>query len=602
MNSFWNENLKLFEQRFPELASQLDKATCPDMVLMQAKNGMTVASHNGLMLHSKYDPKKEAENLIKQFDGEKSDTALFLGFGLGYAVIDFAEKYPDKTIMIAESRSDFFFTALENADWTPVFRHPKLIITAGADLAQAKEILSTLNATTLHVFRTKAQSAHDEEYFTSLEKAVLQNAEKEKVNTNTLEKFSHLWTSNSLRNLRTMEKFDGANKYLNLGREIPFTVIAAGPSLETLLPHLSEIKKRSMIVCVDTALHACLKAGVEPDFIILADPQYYCSLHLEFLRSPSSVLLAEIAAYPSVLRFQCREIVLFTSLFPIGQYFEKQCGTKGQLLAGGSVTTSAWDFARLCDSRRIYIAGMDLGFPGMQTHIRGSKFEEKIHAASCRTKNAETDNASCLISASPYFASDYDGNKILTDKKMALYSWWFETHCTKARDQGAETYSLTPQSQAIKGIERSSIEEFLKLPEIEELKKEFFARAQEMAAKYPRPDMTPLIEKFTSSILVLKQLAKKGLDITKKTEADRTRIEDSNYKLNQIDNQILKSEVKDAASLVFPTQRQLEKLVSQIPNQTEADKQLYSIRYSKIIYTQLLKSTEELEKFFPIFS
>ena len=77
-----------------------------------------------------------------------------------------------------------------------------------------------------------------------------------------------------------------------------------------------------MIVCVDTALHACLKQNVEPDFIILTDPQYYASLHLEFLSSPSSILITEIAAYPSVLRFRCKETVLYSSMFPIGQFFE----------------------------------------------------------------------------------------------------------------------------------------------------------------------------------------------------------------------------------------------------------------------------------------
>ena len=137
----------------------------------------------------------------------------------------------------------------------------------------------------------------------------------------------------------------------------------------------------------------------------------------------------------------------------------------------------------MCGASEIFFAGMDLGFPNKETHIRGSKFEEKIHYESIRTKTAETKNIQTLFSAAPFYAKDYNGNEILTDKKMQLFSWWFEKNCTSASAQGIKTFSLTPESLAINGIEKFSLEEFLLKPIAKDRKKIFFEKAQENKKK-----------------------------------------------------------------------------------------------------------------------
>lgn len=193
-----------------------------------------------------------------------------------------------------------------------------------------------------------------------------------------------------------------------------------------------------------------MRAGVESDFVILSDPQYYCFEHIEFLSSPSSILLTEIAAHPEVFNFKCRERVLFSSMFPVGAYFEARLGIKGVLRAGGSVATSAWDFARYSGAREIFIAGMDLGFPGSATHIAGSSFEEGLNRSSVRTCPAEIGSVRYLMSASPYYARDVCGRPLLSDEKMRLFAWWFETNALLARERGIATFTLTDESLGIR--------------------------------------------------------------------------------------------------------------------------------------------------------
>ncbi|MGN0729228.1 motility associated factor glycosyltransferase family protein [Treponema sp.] len=602
MNSIWNKNSALFRERFPQLCLSLRDESSDQTEFENAKNGSLTAKHRGILLHSKYNPEKEASVFIDSFNPEKKDTAVFLGFGLGYAPVEFARRFPEKTLVLIENDTGLFFAALHSIDWQPVFSHEKLILLIGAEKSQAESFLSGYSYSRTQLFRTKAQTLHSQDYFDSLEAFMMQNKEKEDVNTNTLEKFSHLWLSNSCKNAHFIETLDGVNKFSGAAAGLPFVILAAGPSLKKILPHLQKIKERAILVCVDTALHSCIEFNVEPDFIILADPQYYCSVHLEFLKSLSSVLITEIAVYPSVFRFQCREKVLFSSMFPIGKYFEKRMGEKGKLASGGSVTTTAWDFARLCGAKEIFIAGMDLGFPGKETHIRGSKFEEKIHAESSRTKSAESKNLASLFSAAPFFAENYNGEKILTDKRMSLFSWWFEKNCETAASQGTKTFSLTPESLAVKGIEKFSLQEFLSKPCIKESRNFFFEKSQENRKNYEISGAASFEQaqsQFLESLKTLEFLAARGTEICSQAINGKIPLSSVCQMLNKIDMEISTSSAKEAAALVFPTQRQLDSLSEKIPNKTSDDKKNYAIHYSNLIYSELLASISLYKKFFP---
>ncbi len=561
---------------------------------IEAKNGSSSASYEGIMLHSKYNPEREAEQLVSTCSDD-CPCAVFLAFGLGYAPIVFAKKHPDAALILVEKDPVFLFAAFATLDWQPVLEHSEIIFAVDADVQTASSLIRPHNSNDMAIFSNAAWTSHDKEYFETLRSAISRDSHKNQVNTNTLEKFSRLWLRNSCKNLPYLAQLGGVKDYFGIAPStVPFVVLAAGPSLETILPHLAELKKRAVLICVDTALRACLNAGVEPDFIVLVDPQYACARHVEFLSSPTSVLIAESAVWPSVFRFNCREIVLCSSLFPIGQYFERHLGQKGALGAGGSVATTAWDFARKCGAKKIYMAGMDLGFPGKQTHIRGSQFEERSHRLSKRTNTAESDGVNALFSACPKKGCDYNGNEMLTDERMSIFSWWFENSCATAIQDGQETLTLTPQSLAIKGIKKSDVSEILSMPPMEREKEGFFIRAQKQKILSQEEaknagSYQSVLNSFKSRLQKLRDLAKKGRSLCKKGMQDRLKIPEVNAELSRIDAQILSSDAKDAAALVFPTERQLKELSKNLPESPE----LKALSYSDLIYTELNRAIEE---------
>ena len=606
MNSFLNKNYALFEKRFPSLSEMLkddfdsfEKNPLP-LNIENAKNGSPTVMDNKLALHSKYNPEREAQQFVANFSEDAYQAAVFISFGLGYAPIEFVKKHPSVPVIIIEPDPNYLLMAFSVLDWSSILNHENLIIAVKANVDAIQQILSQYKSSHLYTFTIPSQTAHCKDYAEAVKSIIKKNEQKDTINTNTLEKFSHLWLNNSCRNLRKLEILDGIQKYAGVNKKlsspIPFVVLAAGPSLATILPYLKELKKRSIIICVDTALHSCLACGIEPDFIILVDPQYACAMHLEFLSAPTSILVTESAAWPSVFRFNCKEIVLCSSMFPIGQYFEKKMGQKGKLGAGGSVSTTAWDFARICGAKEIFIAGMDLGFPGKQTHIRGSQFEEREHRVSNRINSSETQSTTALMSAYPTYAQDYNGKKLLTDKRMSLFSWWFENNCQIAEKEGTRTYSITKESLAIKNIYSADVKDLLALPDLSGVKKEFFAIAQNVAEQYRqsslKSDFNTVYSSFISNLEMLDAIAKKGLALCDKAIKNRLKAPEIFQELSLVDAKIMNSEAKDAASLVFPTERKIKELTKDLPQEPH----LKSLYYSKIIYAELTKAIHEYLK------
>ncbi|MBP5448126.1 MAG: motility associated factor glycosyltransferase family protein, partial [Treponema sp.] len=367
MTSTWNENFSLFTERFAALARMLEplipanllqglkaadqessqgqdaaaflNATFPFYNFSISKSGALTASQNGLPLHSAYNPIAEAERTAATIKDSDKEILVFAGIGLGYLPIAAAQipGAEQKTFVILEPSAPHFFAALASLDFTELFKIPKLFFVIGADVEQAATLVQCAGGfEKSQTFAQKSQTAHAQEWFDAFFKRGQQHKDKAQVNTNTLEKFGRLWLKNGARNLRQMQELAGVSSFFGAARfgqdeALPCVLLAAGPTLQTVLPHLREIQERAVTIAVDTALRACLKAGVQPDFIFLTDPQYWAWRHLAGLSSPQSILVVESAAYPSAFRFDCKKTVLMSSLFPLGKYFEERLGKKGSL-------------------------------------------------------------------------------------------------------------------------------------------------------------------------------------------------------------------------------------------------------------------------------
>lgn len=559
------------------------------------------AKENGKYLHSAYNPLREAEQAAKTIKGSAKDVfgAAFFGCGLGYTVLEYARLFPGDTIILVESDARYFLTALSVLDWSDFFSVKNIVLAVRTEPAQVISLIEKCGGFShIKIYENAAQTEHAKTYFSALNSLVARNKQKSKINSTTLEKFSSLWLRNSCRNLHFLAEKDGVNIYKDkLSPEIPALILAAGPTLSQVLPYLKELKKHAVLIAVDTALRACLKAGAEPDFIILADPQYYAYRHIAGLSSPGSVLITESAAYPAVFRFNCRKIVMCSSMFPLGQFVESKIGAKGILSAGGSVSTTAWDFARLAGAKNIVFAGLDLGYPDFETHIRGSTFEEKIHALSNRLNPAEKMGIASLFAAGIQKDKDYDGNEILTDAKMKMFAWWFESKQEEFSAAGIKSYSLSSKSLKIPGFKTMDLEQLLSLPDFSNLKNDFFNKSESFSASESKAEeFEKVLKMIQDGLEELYSLAKSAESICDEAVLSHDFKKRSGFsmQLALIDSKITNSEFKDIASLVFPTEPRLNKIFSE--KDFSNDELTATFQRSKIIYSLVKQSVREYQK------
>ncbi|UTY23774.1 motility associated factor glycosyltransferase family protein [Treponema denticola] len=470
-------NAELFTRRFPELsaalgldseigikqfAERISKSYYLEETKLKGKDKkIFTACINGKYIHSKYNPISEAEkNISLDFfeDKKAKSSCVFYGLGLGYTQELYAKKYPKSSLIIIEPDLFVFFLFLQSRPLDDFFMHENLILLLGLYPKDVLDFFESKSFFALPIFKIHSLIDVSASWFSEFEALKKRRNEKTNLNKNTLKKFGKLWLKNFLKNKTQVENLPGILHLKNLFYSYPCMIIAAGPGLDDTINLVKENEDKFIIIAADTAVRACHRHGLKPDFILLMDAQYWNYLHLADLDISDSILITESSVYPAVFRLKTKAKFLCTSMFPLAQYIENLIGEKGKLVTGGSVATACWDFARILGCPEIIFAGLDLAFSDFQTHFKGSRFEEDVNAFSNRFFPSETASHLSLYSASPQLKEGYEG-KVLSDKRMEMYAWWFESKIAEFPD--IKTYKLLPRGLKIPNMPALSKEGFL---------------------------------------------------------------------------------------------------------------------------------------------
>ena len=462
---FREGNLRALGRRFSELESLLRNSDAAVLEVLQTPKGFPTARAAGRLLHSRYDPEGEARKAAATAEAAGADTLVILGPGLFYAAEAALNGFPGLRVIAVSADPSFLAACLELRDLQTPLADERLSILAGGPPEGLLWIFERLGTRRIRVLENKAELELYPEWY-GRAKAVLTRWEsKETINSATLKRFGRLWVRNLARNLDEIPRHPGVAELEGTFSRIPAVVAAAGPSLDKILPILAGHRDRAVLVCVDTALRSVLGSGVEPDFVVVVDPQYWNARHLDRCPTCRSILVTEAAVWPSVLRMPFASVRFCASLYPLGAFAEGRAGaSKGRLGAGGSVATTAWDFARVLGCRPVYMAGLDLGFPGGRTHARAGRFEQKALAEGRRLRPPSTYLYEAYAGAHPREAPANDGGTVRTDERLALYSWWFESRMLRHPD--CPTRNLSSGGLAIPGMPFEPAETLLYVPPI----------------------------------------------------------------------------------------------------------------------------------------
>ncbi|TVQ39920.1 MAG: DUF115 domain-containing protein [Spirochaetaceae bacterium] len=551
--SWYIHNRPLLTERADLSAAEIDACAIPTgFVVQAAADGEPTAQLDGKMVHSRRDPRAEARRLIRSSCADGT-VVLFYGVGLGYHAEEFLAHCSQGIAVIIEPEPAMLRAALEARDARPLLSEGRLHFLVGQHPDALAVILRRYEHHRCSTIRLRSVYERNRDYYRSLDAVQEQFAGRREINTNTLRRFAGVWIRNLSRNVPLLTGAAGVESAAGRFEGIPALLLAAGPSLDQVLPYIEQLRQRALVISVDTAAAALAAVAVEPDILVVVDPQWWNTRHLDRLSLDGTIVVSESSTHPRVFRLLQGKTLFAASLFPLGRYLEQSTRISGTLGAGGSVATSAWDLARLLGCRPVYCAGLDLGFPRNRTHCRGSFFEERAHTLSERTRPAAHHDFAYLVEADPYPVEANSGSQVLTDRRMAIYHWWFANQARIHRD--CDSRNLSPDGVRIEGFAYAEVDELLSRPdrrsdidrELERLRVDGGAAARGATADQT---LSARLQLLTEELQRVGSLCRTGISAIERTRCGLQTVTAALAQLDQVDRLLRSSQNRDIAGFM----------------------------------------------------
>jgi len=484
------------------------------------RSGMITAFSNGIALHSRINPIREAKRVAASVPADSAIVVLG-GFGLGYVAEALLREAPNRPLIIAEADESIFERAASVRDISPLISNPLVQFISDDGVKNIGNYLSGGPAgLKIGLIIWRPSERGNPHWYDALRQTVISIQKRREVNAATLERFGRLWIRNLIANVPILPGAMPLLSWEGKFKDIPALVVAGGPSVEIALPELSDISRSHLIIVVDTAVSAVVRAKVRPDVIAAVDPQYWNSRHLDWCARQvgDCPVLAEAATHPAVFRALSGRPLLTRTKFPLGTLLEDAAEIRGELRAGGSVATAAWELARFLGCKPLSIVGLDLGFPGGRTHYPGSFSNKRPHLYSRRTLPAEQSFFHSLYEASPYYAKTYKNESLLTNLRMDIYASWFaESVATSTQDRRPRI--VGDSGRRIRGMSTINASEISNFPDLRGKIDSILAALLNAPINLgSASNVARMIDDISEALDELVLLAKKGMELAIEAE------------------------------------------------------------------------------------
>jgi hypothetical protein len=402
------DNLNVMKKSHPNILDKLQKNSKgnPALYVEESKSGdpTLLMKQNGkaVYIHSKYNPKDEAEKFISQFtDIEQYQHVLFYGFGFGYHVEAFAEKYPNVSFSIYEPNPEVLYLYLSHK------RIQNLPTNQLKHLYVEHESHDMLNAMNHFVDRIKDQVllithpsyerlwVEQHQQFAEVFRQILSN-KRFSLRTNFV--FERRWTINSLMNFKyVLNSPDMINGKKEFFKDKPAILVAAGPSLEEDIEHIRYIKENGLayIFAVGSAIKALLSYGVYPDAACTYDPQGHNVKVFEKVIeegiSNIPLVFGSSVGFETVEKYPGPKLHMITSQDTISQYMLKlpPLETPEIIYDAPSIAVITVQLLHKLGCNPIILAGQNLAFKNDQFYSTGIQYDNRPTQLS----NTEKENA-----------------------------------------------------------------------------------------------------------------------------------------------------------------------------------------------------------------
>ena len=457
-----NKNIRAYPYDFINI---LENAKESDITLQvietKSQKPSAKAAKNGkqILLHSAYDPIKEANTLIKEIENDE-DLDLVFVFGIGGGYLINAVRKLNVSVAVIEPDINFFNILIDNFKLDKILEDDKItFFIGGNDDEDIEKFISLTTTKKVKFFITRSYATLFAEEALHYQSKVLSVVDKKIININTISRFDKLWAYNIASNAVEIATHYGVNRFFNKYKDIPAVIVSAGPSLEKNITKLKEMKNKAIIIAVDTAMKPLSSHCISPHFVITIDPQKKNSKYFRNIHFEDTVLISESSVDHEAVESFNGSIFFIDSIFPLAKYFMKPLGDRGDITMGGSVSTAAYDFAVKIGTNPIIMVGLDLSFPNHQTHIKGSYHEENFFTEIGKLDSYDSRIYKVLVSGNLREEKNIYGESVFTDSRFDMYRNWYEAQC--ANNSKIKFYNATEGGVIIKAMENITLQELI---------------------------------------------------------------------------------------------------------------------------------------------
>lgn len=423
----FNNNISLLKEKNLSLATLIENKITDDITIQETKTDNITASINNTLLHSKYNPLKEAANFPVLNKIKNGDKVMLYGFGFGYHILPILETIGEAgTLVIVECNLNILNAAFSLIDLSALFSYNNWsIITAKEELQIAGLLEETLKNNFTDVpSANKKIIIHPPSFKCIPDKfPKIKNAmEMLSIGKDTAFVFKDIMIDNLNKNLDIFLSSPGIKQLYNKMEGYPVFLVGAGPSLDDTISFLFTHQDNAFIACVDTVFPILCDYGIQPDIVFSVDPQTTSFIHFkENLNNRALLIFSPVSAPAIVSRYNGPKMTFIKKDQPLMNPVINDLSYKGFSIGGGSVSCIALDILTSFSPSEIIFMGMDFSFPHLKAYSRHAREIKNITSKTEKFLTPEMIHRNIIRNKNIIYLDDKNSSKVASHQNMHSY-------------------------------------------------------------------------------------------------------------------------------------------------------------------------------------
>lgn len=561
------DKLKDFSLQSRNVIAEL-KQSQPTIEYLKTKTGVPTVVLGGYLLHSKYDPEKEATKIAEK-EIEEGYLHVLFGYGCGYLAKALKDKLKDEPLLVYEPVNSGIEQMME---------------IDGVTVVSDKKILQEQVRAYQGVYDTNMKLICSPNYdklfpmeHRSVNLIVKERYLAEQAHRATVKFFGDVWQENIRNNLLYL---DGAGSIQDLHKKYtqPVVVASGGPSLTKQLPLLKEIANKVIIVAAGSTIKSLLTAGIEPDYVVTIDGALInYELHFKDLEVGKTKLITALSSHHKITEKYQNNIYIYG--MAIEDTILDFCREKFNIdipimLNGASCAHTAMHIATYISSGPVALIGQDLAYTNNQSHAAGNAGYLDL-------------DTNWLENNYAFEVESYDGGRVYTDLTFNAMREQFE-EIYEILKENSTIYNCTEGGSKIVGMPQKAFQAFC-----QEFVDELPVRELFIDGQKKHTVTLPQLKQFFDEELVfyrqIEHLLQKALDALRENKSTIKFTNTTVNKLGKIDKKLIDLYDKVLLdSVIYLIITETRKDYKKGKNETQ--EQLYErvSKQSKSLYEKLL--------------